>query len=242
MITDSSVSLSEIARITDTIPGFLLQTEGKLLYEVAKKCPANADIVEIGSWHGRSTVWLYFGSKSGNNAKILAVDPHTGSPELIKQFGKQSSLGSFKSNPKQVGAEKLVTPPVMTSKQAAPKVDKPVGVIFIDGNHSYQSVKQDFDLWFPKLINYGAILLHDTVIYPEINRFVREIVFALPNIKIVKIVDSIVYGQKVSRLSRCDEVKNRYILFLHDLCVSFSCHQPPDKVIVLGKRILGKIH
>ena len=242
MITKKPVSLTKVAKITDSIPGFLLRSEGKLLYDLAKSCPTHTKIVEIGSWKGRSTLWLYYGSSSGYNAEIFAIDPHTGSPELISQFGKRSSLAEFKTNLKRVGADKLVKPFVMSSENAAKIITYPVSLLFIDGNHSYQSVKQDFEMWFPKMIINGGIVLHDTIGFPEINEFVRKYIFLSPNIKVIKIVDSIVYGQKVISLTLNNMLKNRYILFIHDTCVYLSKHHPPMVLISFGKYIINKIH
>ncbi len=231
-----------VAKITDQIQGYLLHPEGKLLYQLAKACSKKAAIVEIGSWKGRSTVWLYFGSVRGNRAPIYAIDPHTGSPELKKRHGGSSSLGEFKDNMKRIKAFDLVIPLVKKSKEAAGEFGQKVGLVFIDGDHSCKAVKEDFELWFPKLINKGLILFHDTIQFEEVNRVVREMVFKSKKIKNIKIVDSIVWGQKCQKLSVVDCLRNRYVLFLHDFSVFFSKFNAPYFLVNFGKNILKKIH
>ncbi|MGZ4924459.1 MAG: hypothetical protein ACXV5H_10990, partial [Halobacteriota archaeon] len=43
--------------------GWLADIEGTLLYTLGKNCKANGAIVEIGSWKGKSTIFLAKGSK-----------------------------------------------------------------------------------------------------------------------------------------------------------------------------------
>ncbi len=242
MSKPSKSDWERVARITDKIQGYLLHTEGKLLYRLAKGCPGGVAIVEIGSWKGRSTVWLYFGSASGNRATIYAVDPHTGSPELKKRHGKSSSLQEFKDNIKRIKAFDLVVPLVEKSEEAVQEFNQKVGLVFIDGDHSYRAVKKDFKLWFPKIINKGFILFHDTIGFQSVNKAVREMAFKSKKIKNIKIIDSIVWGQKCQKLSAIDRLKNRYVLFLHDLCVFFFRSKLPYFLINFGKSILKRIH
>lgn len=38
-----------------------------------------------------------------------------------------------------------------------------IGLLHIDGHHAYESIKNDFSAWFPKVKNNGIILIHDTL-------------------------------------------------------------------------------
>lgn len=53
-------------------------------------------IVEIGSWKGKSTIWIANGSKDGRNIKVYAIDPHIGSSEHQKEIKKFGLLRSLK--------------------------------------------------------------------------------------------------------------------------------------------------
>lgn len=47
--------------------------------------------------------------------------------------------------------------------------------IYIDGDHSYDGVKADFDNYYYRLTNDGFIGFHDTVIFPGVKRFMDEL-------------------------------------------------------------------
>ena len=49
----------------------------------------------------------------------------------------------------------------MTSLDAAKVVQAPLSFVFIDGDHSYASVKQDIELWTTKIASGGVVAFHD---------------------------------------------------------------------------------
>jgi len=81
-------NLKEIAQQTAAVEGWLARAEGKLLYRLAKRCTGRGVIVEIGSWKGKSTIWLASGSRAASRSKVHSIDPHTGSPQHHDMFGK----------------------------------------------------------------------------------------------------------------------------------------------------------
>ena len=66
----------KVKRIARQVDGFLTDNEGELLHNFAKRCTSKGTIVEIGSWKGKSTIWLGNGSKKGNRATVYAIAPH----------------------------------------------------------------------------------------------------------------------------------------------------------------------
>lgn len=58
-----NIRKEEIKKLVERVDGWLTHGEGGLLYNLAKNCKGNGVIVEIGSWKGKSTIWLGAGSK-----------------------------------------------------------------------------------------------------------------------------------------------------------------------------------
>ena len=136
------------------IPGWLTRREGEFLMHAARfvnRLPGVA--VEIGSFMGKSTVWIASGSDH-----VYAIDPHKG------EFsgGKTGpTRGEFIKNLEAAGVKHRVTPIVKTSQTAAASWNKPVSFLFIDGLHDYDHALQDFSLWSKFLIEGGIVAMHD---------------------------------------------------------------------------------
>jgi len=160
---------SGIRKITEKVDGFLSEAEGRTLFGLAKECSTKGLVVEIGSWKGKSTIWLAKGSKAGKGAKVVAIDPHTGSPE----HGKVNTLQEFRRNIKGAGVEAMVRPIVKTSEGAAKGFKGKIGLLFIDGNHDYEFVKNDLKLWWDKVKPGGYLCGHDYDLY-DVSKAVVE--------------------------------------------------------------------
>jgi hypothetical protein len=59
-----------------SIEGYLDRDDIELLYSLGARVPADTCIVEIGSYHGRSTVALALAARAGHGAAVYAVEPH----------------------------------------------------------------------------------------------------------------------------------------------------------------------
>jgi predicted O-methyltransferase YrrM len=68
----------DVDRAVTLVEGWLEPGEGRLLYRLAAEADPAGCIVEIGSWHGRSTIWLAAGAQAGRGARVVAIDPHSG--------------------------------------------------------------------------------------------------------------------------------------------------------------------
>ena len=206
------MNIEETKKIADKADGWLTDKEGKILYDLAKNCKGNGVIVEIGSWKGKSTIWIGNGSKSGNGVKIYAIDPHTGSSEHQGDGGEIWTFEEFKKNLKNAEVDDVVVPLLKTSQEAANSFNEPVEFIFIDGAHEYELVKLDFNLWFPKVINGGIIAFHDTTGWEGPRKVVADCVYKSQYFKNVTLVGSITFALKVKRNTLRDRVKNCYTL------------------------------
>jgi len=223
--------IKKIREIVKNVHGWLGRGEGEFLYKAAKKCKGNGVILEIGSWKGRSTIWLGQGSKSGNGVKIYAVDPHTGSQEHNIMFGKVNTFDEFKKNIKLAGVDNIVIPIKSTSEEAFKKWGgKQIELLWIDGDHKYNSVILDYLLWGPLLIENGIIAFHDTL-KGDVVKVVKKYLYKGDHFANVGFIGGTTYGRKVKKLNLIGKFRNIFIymlrlffIFFHELTVKLKIH------------------
>lgn len=76
-------------------------------------------------------------------------------------------------------------------------------MLWVDGDHGYQAVRQDFDDWFPRLAEGGWYAMHDTVnAWYGPTRLARELLGHRGDLAHVGVVWLILYGQKVAPSAR----------------------------------------
>jgi hypothetical protein len=121
---------------------------------------------------------------------VYAVDPWSGSGGVSE---------AFLHNIRTAGVDKLVFPIPMSSEEAAASFDQPVEFIFIDGDHSYEGVRLDLELWFPKIVEGGVLALHDSIQFPGVARMLEEHVFPSKQFADARICRSITVVRKVAR-------------------------------------------
>ncbi len=160
MDKETKKELIEAKKLAQKAEGWLSDNEGAFLFLHAKNGPAKGAIVEIGSWKGRSTIWLAKGSKSAKREKVYAIDPHIGSYEN----NKENTFKEFKQNIKDAGIDDHVVPIVAKAEDVAKKWNKLVRLLWVDGSHNYEDVKRDVLIWEKFLVYVGMIDLHYTVI------------------------------------------------------------------------------
>ncbi|MFH1135056.1 MAG: glycosyltransferase [Pseudomonadota bacterium] len=174
----------DLAEKLQDVEGHLFPQEGYILYLLAKSGAGQGDIVEIGSFMGLSTSWLALGVKDGGrDDKVFAVDHHQGSKE--HRAGRKhecrvlvdegTTFNRFKKNIAATGAADRVEALVMTSSEAAAGWDKPIRLLFIDGDHGYESTKNDFETWAPAVVPGGYVVFHDVDSWPGVTRFFHEL-------------------------------------------------------------------
>ena len=142
------------------LPGMLTAAEVECLFELGQFNERAGVIVEIGSWKGKSTAALARGASRVHDEKIYAIDPHGVPPE---EGYLQATRDEFLDNIKRAGVEARVVPMIMTSEAAVEGWDKPIRLLWIDGDHRYEPAKLDFTLWEPFLVEGGILAMHDTI-------------------------------------------------------------------------------
>jgi glycosyltransferase involved in cell wall biosynthesis len=163
------------------IEGWLADKEADLLIATTiKAClhlPSPHHIVEIGSYHGKSTVVLgsvveaYF-----PEAKVYAIDPHEGVVGAMDQGLEHvpPTLEKFKNNIEKAGLTNIVT--LIQDYSYHVSWEDPITFLFIDGLHDYPNVARDFWKFSPYVATGGYIAFHDyAYYYPGVQAFVDEI-------------------------------------------------------------------
>ena len=150
-------------KVADTT-GYLSEREARFLMLLAACTPADGVILEIGSFKGRSTVALASIAKHYDRGKVIAVDPHTApsatDPDLQ---GQTTSFDDFLSNVHRAGVADVVEPHRMYSRELAPNFDRPIRVLWIDGDHTTEGAREDVKLFRPFLQPSGILAMHDVL-------------------------------------------------------------------------------
>ncbi|EIK46098.1 putative secreted protein [Cellvibrio sp. BR] len=160
----------------ETVKGFLDADEGAALYAAALETARLGPCLEIGSYCGKSTVYL--GQACKNFGAILyAIDHHRGSeehqlgeeyhdPQLYDvQFEKMDTFREFRHTLARAQLEDVVVPIVAPSALAARHWATPLGMVFIDGGHSMAAALTDYRCWAPHVVRGGLLAIHD--VFPD---------------------------------------------------------------------------
>jgi len=135
----------------------------RLLYSIKDM---NGIIIELGSYMGNGST-MFLGSRAKDmGQKLICIDTFLGSEnepimiELLKSYGG-SSRDIFRKNSEVIGINNSLIVIQAKTTEAAEIIKDQVKFIFIDADHSYQGVSNDFNAYFP-LVNIGGIIcLHD---------------------------------------------------------------------------------
>jgi predicted O-methyltransferase YrrM len=188
------------------IDGWLTDAEGELLFRLAAACPAGLPVVEIGSWKGKSTVWLASGVRPSAGTLVFAIDPH----EQSLEDPGATTLDDLKENLARSGVAHVVVPIVNDSHNAAPAFDQMPGVVFVDGSHLREAVRIDLADWFPKLAVGGVLAVHDVLNdrWSGPRRALRALLWRSTELGAVQFVDSIAWMRKCRRNTIADRARN----------------------------------
>jgi predicted O-methyltransferase YrrM len=186
----------EISAIAARVEGWLSEAQGRVLMSIAARTTGRGAIVEIGSWKGRSTVWLAAGAQLARQ-RVYAVDRHSAS----REDPSANTLAEFLRNIERAGVADAVEPVVMSSADAAAVIHGPVELLFVDGDHSFAGVQRDAETWLPKIIEGGVVLFHDvaTAGYGGPRRIFRQQVCWSAQFAGIRRVGSMMMARRVRR-------------------------------------------
>lgn len=152
-----------LEQITD-VEGFLSANESRFLALLAAVPTTQGEILEIGSFKGRSTVILARSSELAGDAFINAVDPMNAPSETDPSLGGDtSSYPDFKKNLERHGVTERVRHHKMLSTELAGTWDRPLRLLWIDGDHTHKGTKLDLDSFLPFLSDGAIVAMHDVL-------------------------------------------------------------------------------
>lgn len=159
MLNPDEREFQRIWPLIDSVEGHLVSGQEQWLFNAARVLPDGSNIVEIGSFKGRSTCCLAFGCR-GSRKKIFAVDSFNGNDW---DFPERDFLKEFQHNIDRCGLSNFVEPTVGLSTEVAKTWKKPIHMLFVDGSHRYEDVLADFEGFFPHVADGGLVAFHDVV-------------------------------------------------------------------------------
>lgn len=157
--------------------GYMSESELKWL---AKEAKVRKVIIEVGSWHGRSTRAL------GDNAcgVVYAVDHFGGSKSEVAtghasaqwENGDHAFMEFCDNNLDLIQRGKII--PLRGSSVSMAKMlkrnDVKADMIFIDAGHDYEEVKEDIEHWKDLLNDNGILCGHDIQAWAGVGQAVEE--------------------------------------------------------------------
>lgn len=161
-----------------SIKGFLDHDEGLALNRYALQQADIGPCLELGSYCGKSTVYLGWACQEKNQT-LYAVDHHRGSeehqhgelyhdPELYDaNLSAMDSFPAFRSTVALSGLDNTVVAVVASSELARRDWQTPLSMVFIDGGHSEAMAISDCVEWSQKLASNGVLAIHDIFERPE---------------------------------------------------------------------------
>ena len=158
-------SFDEVLRSVDGVDGWMSPDQAETLYDAAGRCSAGDQIVEIGSFRGRSTIVLASAAPAG--VQVVAIDPHAGNdrgPQEIDGFAEEAATDHeiFNANLAAAGVSDRIRHVRAMSDDAHDDVVGAITVLYIDGAHRYAPARQDIAEWGARVEPGGTLLIHDS--------------------------------------------------------------------------------
>ncbi len=156
--------------------GFMPLDEGELLYRVAAVRLAQGPALEVGTYCGKSAVYLGAAAREVGGT-VFTVDHHRGSeenqpgwehhdPTLVDhEAGVMDTLPSFRRTLTRAGLEEQVVAVVGRSTTVSAHWRTPLSLLFIDGGHTDEHAGNDYVGWGRWVANGASIIIHD--VFPD---------------------------------------------------------------------------
>ena len=159
------MSFADALELTAGVEGWLTEAQARTLWDAAARVGAGGTIVEIGSFHGRSTIVLALAA--GERGRVVAIDPHGGGDRGPQQISPDRARGDldhavFRANLERAGVAARVTHVRARSADALDEVRGELDLLYVDGAHRYRPARADIERWGARVRPGGSMLIHDS--------------------------------------------------------------------------------
>ena len=163
---------AQLALAAESARGFMPAPEGLALYDTAVAYAYRGPIAEIGTYCGKSTIYLAAAASQAGQL-VVTIDHHHGSEEnqpgweyhdpglVDPATGQLDTLPHFRSALAASGLEEHVIAIVGRSADVARVWRTQLGMLFIDGGHTDAAATADYEGWAPRVAPGGALAIHD---------------------------------------------------------------------------------
>lgn len=136
--------------------------EMRALASYAGRVASSEAIVEIGSYTGVSALWLAYAARNVRGARVTCIDPwpepRPDEQDLEHAARQRRALSVFQQHMYETGWP--VTALRARAADVLPMWIQPIGMLFIDGDHSLAAVLSDLE-WVQHIVPGGILALHD---------------------------------------------------------------------------------
>jgi predicted O-methyltransferase YrrM len=144
------------------------------LADMAKQVPSDQEIVELGVYQGRTALIMAWGASQGNGAHVTAVDAwdlpgNTYAPPFTDPVTRERAYANIEN----LGySERVKLYQDFAVKFAGDWIESPteggmpVGLLFVDDDHSYEGARAAIEAWAPHLAD-GAVIAVDDYGHPD---------------------------------------------------------------------------
>lgn len=147
------------------VPGWLRAEQARRLWDAAGRVPEGGQIVEIGSYQGRSTIVL--GRAAADSVPVVSIDPHAGNDRAPTVWegspadGRRDHL-AFNEHLRAHGVAGHVRHVCSSSSSAHKHVAGEIDLLYVDGSHRYRDVLGDLRRWGSRVRDGGSMFVHDS--------------------------------------------------------------------------------
>jgi predicted O-methyltransferase YrrM len=164
-MTPPATTFQDTFRSIDDVEGWMTEGQARRLWERASALKEGQQVVEIGSYHGRSAIVLATSAPEG--VTVVAIDPHAGNDRGPQQIEGPAEEGqrdheTFMANLERAGVRDQVTHLRIPSQQAGAAVEGDIDLLYIDGAHRYIPARDDIRDYGARVADGGTMLIHDS--------------------------------------------------------------------------------